>query len=181
MALLPLVKLVLLGCGIGVISGLLGIGGGVLVIPTLVVLLGFTQQRAVGTSLAMLLPPIGLFAVMRYQRAGNVDWSAALTMASGFSLGAFGGAWLATRGVVPERAMRTLFAVFLLYIAGNILFRGERRVWAALGTLGVAAAYGASYLALRALGRRWERALDLPQEYRRRLDAPAAPPPEYEI
>lgn len=176
-----LFKFLLVGCFVGVVSGLLGIGGGVLVIPALVFLFGYTQQRAVGTSLAMLLPPIGVFAVMRYARAGMVDWHASLTMALGFALGALGGAWLATRGVISERALRLLFVAFLLYIAGNMLFRAERKVWAALCTVGLAAAYGVAYLALRVVGRRWERALDLPEAYRAHLDAPAPSPPEYEI
>jgi uncharacterized membrane protein YfcA len=84
-------KLLVMGLGIGALSGMLGIGGGVLVIPALVMVLGFTQQRAVGTSLAMLLPPIGLFAVLRYQRAGSVDWAVAMVMAAAFTVGALGG------------------------------------------------------------------------------------------
>lgn len=172
-------KLLVMGLGIGALSGMLGIGGGVLVIPALVMLLGFTQQRAVGTSLAMLLPPIGLFAVLRYQRAGSVDWAVAMVMAAAFTVGALGGASLVSKGWVPERGLRVLFAVFLLYVAGNMLFRTERRVWAVLGTLGVMAAYGAAWLAMRALGRRWERAMDPQEVYRARLGEPVAP--EYEI
>lgn len=179
MAFAAIVKLLLVGCCIGAASGMLGIGGGVLVIPALVFLLGFSQQRAVGTSLAMLLPPIGAFAVLRYWRAGQVDWSVALTLAAAFSVGAYGGAWLASRGVVPERALRLAFVGFLLYIAGNMLFRGERRVWAALGTVCLAGVYGVSYLALRAIGRKWERSLNLAETYRARLGEPTAP--EYEI
>jgi uncharacterized membrane protein YfcA len=180
MGTLTVIALLALGASVGVLSGLLGIGGGVLVIPALVFLFGFTQQRAVGTSLAMLLPPIGIFAVVRYARAGSVDWAAALTMAAAFSLGALGGASLAARGVVSERALRMIFAVFLLYIAGNMLFRSERRVAAALGTVGVLLAYGLAWLGLRALGRRWERTLELEEEYRKRAASPL-PPPDYEI
>lgn len=179
MTMTVLLKLLLVGCCVGVVSGLLGIGGGVLVIPALVLLFGFTQPRAVGTSLAMLLPPIGVFAVLRYWRSGQVDWPAALSLAAGFAAGAFVGAWLASRGVISERALRLFFVGFLLYIAGNMLFRSERRVWAALCTVGLAMAYALSYVALRALGRRWERKLDLSETYRARLDEPTAP--EYEI
>jgi hypothetical protein len=174
-----LFKLVAVGCCVGVTSGLLGIGGGVLVIPALVFLFGFTQQRAVGTSLAMLLPPIGVFAVLRYARSGHVDWSAAMVMAAAFSVGALGGASLAARGLIPERALRLFFVGFLLYIAGNMLFRSERRVWAALCTVGLAAAHGVAYVTLRALGRRWERKLELSEVYRAQLGEPTAP--EYEI
>lgn len=179
MALATVLKLLLAGCAIGVTSGLLGIGGGVLVIPALVLLFGYAQQRAVGTSLAMLLPPIGIFAVLRYARAGQVDWAAAMIMAAAFSVGAAAGAWVVTRGWVSERALRVVFVTFLLYLAGNMLFRGERRVWAALCTLGLGGAYGLAYVVLRALGRRWERDLRLPTLYREQLGAPMAP--EYEI
>lgn len=174
-------KLLLVGAGVGVSSGLLGIGGGVLVVPALAMLFGFSQQRAVGTSLATLLPPIGLLAVLRFARAGQVDWHAAGLLALGFSLGAWGGASVATRGLLSERALRMGFAVFLLYLAASTLFRSDRRVWAALCTVGLALSYGLSWLALRALGRRWERTLDLPAEYRAQLDRAAGPPPEYEI
>lgn len=179
MALATVLKLLLAGCCIGVTSGLLGIGGGVLVIPLLVLLFGYTQQRAVGTSLAMLLPPIGLFAVLRYARAGQVDWSASMLMAAGFALGAALGAYVVTRGWISERALRYVFVGFLLYIAGNMLFRGERRVWAALCTVGLGALYTVAYWALRALGRKWERDLRFTTLYREQLDAPMAP--EYEI
>lgn len=179
MALATVFKLLLAGGVIGVTSGLLGIGGGVLVIPALVLIFGYAQQRAVGTSLAMLLPPIGIFAVLRYARAGQVDWTAAMVMAAAFSVGAAVGAWIVTRGWISERALRVVFVTFLLYVAGNLLFRGERRVWAALCTVGLGGAYGLAYWALRLLGRRWERDLRFTTIYREQLGAPMAP--EYEI
>lgn len=172
-------KLLVVGLGVGAASGMLGIGGGVLVIPALVLLLGFTQQRAVGTSLAMLLPPIGIFAVLRHHRAGNVDWPAAMTMAAAFAIGAYGGATVLSKGWIPERVLRVGFAGFMLYVAANMVFRAERRVWAAAGTVVIAAAWAVTYFTLRTLGRRWERELDLREEYQRRLGEPVAP--EYEI
>jgi uncharacterized membrane protein YfcA len=179
MALATILKLLLAGCCIGVVSGLLGIGGGVLVIPVLVLIFGYAQQRAVGTSLAMLLPPIGLLAVLRYARAGHVDWPAAMLMAAGFAAGAAVGAYAVTKGWVSERALRYVFVAFLLYIAGNMLFRGERRVWAALCTVGLGSAYTVVYWAMRALGKRWERDLRFTTLYKQQLDTPMAP--EYEI
>jgi uncharacterized membrane protein YfcA len=173
-------QFLLVGGTVGALGGLLGIGGGVLVIPALVMLFGFSQQRAVGTSLAMLLPPIGVFAVLRYARAGNVDWSAAFLMAAAFSLGAFASSTLAAKGLVSDRALRILFALFLLYIAGSMIFRSDRRVWAALGTLSVFVVYGVSFFALRLVGRKIEKKLSLAEEYKKRLDA-GLPPPDYEI
>ena len=83
-----LLLILLIGLLIGVVSGMVGIGGGVLVIPALMFGFGFSQARANGTSLAMLLPPIGAFAVMSYWRAGNVDWRFAGLLAVGLTAGA---------------------------------------------------------------------------------------------
>ncbi|MDP3278600.1 MAG: sulfite exporter TauE/SafE family protein [Deltaproteobacteria bacterium] len=180
MTTLQSVMLLLFGGFVGGLSGLLGIGGGVLVIPALVFLFGFSQQRAVGTSLAMLLPPIGVFAVLKYAKAGLVDWRAAMIMAAAFALGAVGGSSLATRGVISERGLRVFFAVFLLYISGNMLFRGDQRVWSTIKTLAIGLAYAVSWLAFRAVGKSWERKLDLLATYKERIEGPEELP-DYEI
>ena len=91
--------LLLTGLAVGTISGMLGIGGAVIIIPVLMFVFHFPQQRANGTSIAMLLPPIGIFAVISYQRAGNVDWRVAMLMATGIALGAY----LGGRRSTPER------------------------------------------------------------------------------
>ncbi len=174
-----ILKLLFTGAIIGVTSGLLGVGGGVFIVPVLVLVFGYAQQRAVGTSLAMLLPPIGIFAVLRYARAGQVDWIAAGLMAVAFSVGAAAGAWIVAKGFITDRGLRLLFVSFLLYVAATMLFRSERRVWAAGGALAFATVYGLAFFALRMLGRRWERDLRLPTLYRERLGEPMAP--EYEI
>jgi uncharacterized membrane protein YfcA len=170
---------VVVGLAIGVVGGMLGIGGGVLVIPALVFLFGFSQKMAVGTSLAMLLPPIGIFALMRYW-PDNVSVRAGVFLACGFAVGGYFGSWLANSRFVSERGLRILFAVFLLYVAGNLLFRSENRVVAGLKTAGVIAGYGVVYVGARMLGRRIERGLDVGEVYRRRIaGAPLAP--DYEI
>src|SRR6187455_1310068 len=91
------IALLLLGTLVGVVGGMIGIGGGILVIPLLMFFFGFTQQKANGTSLAMLLPPIGLLAVIRYYQAGNIDIKVALLLACGFAGGAYLGAWIVNR------------------------------------------------------------------------------------
>ena len=149
--------LLLVGAVIGVIGGALGIGGGVLVIPVLMTAFGFTQARANGTSVAMLLPPIGIFAVMAYWRAGNVDFRFALLLSAGFAVGAYGGARLVNSGAISPTALRVAFAVLLLYIASRLLFRGGGRARAALETTLLMGGYLASYASLRLLGRRWSR------------------------
>jgi uncharacterized membrane protein YfcA len=129
------VLLLLIGLFIGVVGGMLGIGGGVLIIPALTLIFGLGHERAVGTSLAMLLPPIGIFAFLEYYRHGNADLRVAGVLAVSFAFGAyFGGRW-ANSGAIPTPALRMLFAFFLLYVAGNIIFaRTDARVWALIQT-----------------------------------------------
>jgi uncharacterized protein len=80
----------------GILSGLLGIGGGIFIIPALVFLLGFSQQMAQGTTLAMMVPPIGLLAAWAYYSKGYVDLKVAGLMCIGFFIGGFFGAKFAT-------------------------------------------------------------------------------------
>ncbi len=171
------------GCVIGVMSGMLGIGGGVLVIPVLMFVFGMLQPMAVGTSLGMLLPPIGIFAFLHYYRSGQVNLAASGLLAIGFALGAYIGAVLVTRKIVPPEALRPMFAFFLLYSAGNMLFRSEARVAAVLSTLlktaGLMIAFAATFFLLRLIGKRWERTISVREIYRQRLERPLAP--DYEI
>jgi len=99
---------------VGTASGLFGIGGGVLIVPLLVLLFGFEQHRAQGTSLIALVPPTGLFACLTYYHAHQVDLKVALLLTPGFVLGGVLGGRLATR--LASRTMRLVFAVFLLLI-----------------------------------------------------------------
>jgi uncharacterized membrane protein YfcA len=110
----------LLGLAIGIISGLVGIGGGALLIPALVFLYGMSQHKAQGTSLATLLLPIGVFAFWKYWKAGAVDLRLALLVAVGFALGGWvGGTWAQE---VSDAALRRGFAVLLIVIAMRMLF-----------------------------------------------------------
>ena len=95
-------------------------GGGEIFVPVLIYVFGFSQHQAQGTSLAVLLPPIGLLAALRYYRAGHVDFSVALLIALGFFFGASIGALGATR--MPADALRRIFGVFLLIIALHMVF-----------------------------------------------------------
>jgi uncharacterized membrane protein YfcA len=101
----------LTGLTAGVASGLLGVGGGVLIVPALSLLAGFAQERAVGTSLAVLLPPVGLAAVLAYWKTGNVDWKAALLIALGLFIGAWVGALAAHK--MGGHWLKLCFGVFL--------------------------------------------------------------------
>ena len=112
--------LVLIGLGAGMSSGLFGIGGGVLIVPALVYLLDFPLHRAVGTSLAVLLPPIGAAAVYAYYRAGHIDWQAAIILAATVFVGAWLGSMVANQ--LNENWLRTLFGIFLIALGGYMLF-----------------------------------------------------------
>jgi uncharacterized membrane protein YfcA len=101
----------LIGLGGGVISGMFGVGGGIIIVPALVYWAGFTQHRATGTSLAVLLPPIGLLATLEYYRHGNVDFRAALVIAGAMVLGAWVGSFFANKISGPH--LRLSFGVFI--------------------------------------------------------------------
>lgn len=101
-------------------SGLLGIGGAVVIIPALVFIFGFSQKMAQGTTLLLMIPPIGLLAALSYYKAGDVDLRAAIVIALFF----FVGGWLGGRlGLsVNEAVLRKVFAVFLVGIAAKMFF-----------------------------------------------------------
>jgi uncharacterized membrane protein YfcA len=120
------VAFVVAGFLTGIIGGLFGVGGGEIFIPLLIYLFGFSQHQAQGTSLAVLLPPIGLLAALRYYHAGHVDFKVAGLLALGFFFGASLGAIGATR--MHADILRRVFGVFLLIISVHMILghRGER-------------------------------------------------------
>ena len=105
----------ILGVVAGIFSGIFGIGGGVILIPALVFLFGLTQHQAQGTTLAILVPPIGLLAALRYYYSGNVKLGMAAFICLGFFVGGLLGANL-VQGL-PEVLLKRMFGVFLLFIA----------------------------------------------------------------
>jgi uncharacterized membrane protein YfcA len=104
-----------LGLGAGVFSGFLGLGGGAVMIPALVYLVGFSQHQAQGTTLAMMIPPIGLLAAIRYYQAGNVKIKVAALMCIGFFVGGYLGARFVDK--IPDLALRRFFGLFLLVVS----------------------------------------------------------------
>jgi uncharacterized membrane protein YfcA len=112
--------MLLVGLVVGMVSGVVGIGGGVLFVPALVWLLGMSQHKAQGTSLAALLAPVGLFAFMEYYRKGNADLRVGLLLAAGFLVGGYFGAVGAQH--IPELWLRRIFAVTLVAIGGRMWF-----------------------------------------------------------
>lgn len=161
--------IVLLGIGLfaGVVSSLMGVGGGIVVVPLLTLLYGMTQEKAAATSLAMLLPPIGIFAVMTYYNRGLIDLKVAGLLAVPFALGALLGAKY-VQPYLNDRWLRVLFSTLMVYAAVMVLWKSQAKERAALLALGGAALWLAGYVVLSALGRRLEREPEtLAERYRR--------------
>jgi len=118
--------LILIGLTAGFASGLFGIGGGVLIVPALMTILGFSLTRATGTSLVVLLPPVGIGAVLEYARHGQVDWKAAIFIAGSLFLGALLGALVANRLPVPS--LRLVFGLFVIGVGLHITSSAVRGV-----------------------------------------------------
>ncbi len=110
----------LLGLVAGIFSGLIGIGGGVIIVPALVFLFGLSQHQAQGTTLALLVPPIGLLAAWTYYKQGYVDLKIAALICVGFFLGGLLGARLATG--LSNATLERIFGVALLLIAIKMIF-----------------------------------------------------------
>src|SRR5512132_90770 len=117
----PWLIFVIIGVLGGIAAGLFGVGGGIVIVPALIYWAGFSQHRATGTSLAVLLPPIGLAATLEYYRHGNVDLRAALLLAASMFAGSWVGAYYANRMRGPS--LRLLFGVFLT-VLGVYLVHG---------------------------------------------------------
>lgn len=108
-----------LGLAAGILSGLIGIGGGILIVPTLVFLCKFSQQEAQGTSLAMMIPPIGLLAVLTYYQQGYVNIKVAILLCIGFILGGLLGAKMAI--AIPKEMLSKVFGVALLLVGVKMI------------------------------------------------------------
>ncbi len=112
--------LLLVGLLAGMLSGLVGLGGGVIIVPALVFILGFSQHQATGTSLGILLLPAGIFAVINYYKRGYVDMNVVLLVFAGFLVGGYLGSRISVG--MPEATLKKIFGVVLLLIAGKVLF-----------------------------------------------------------
>lgn len=113
------IALIVLGITAGVVSGLIGVGGGVLIVPVLVLLFHFSQKEAQGTTLALLVPPIGIFAAMTYYKAGYVNVKAATLIIVGFIIGSIFGAKLAVH--MPTATSERVFGVFMLLVSIKLI------------------------------------------------------------
>lgn len=109
------ILLILIGLAAGLLSGFLGIGGGLILVPALMFILGYSQHQAQGTSLGMLLLPVGILGVYQYWKEGMINLKAVALLAIGFVVGAHFGSLLAIR--LSPMALKRAFAVFLIFVA----------------------------------------------------------------
>jgi hypothetical protein len=115
------IVLLLIGLFAGAYSGVLGIGGGLVIIPALVYFMKMSQHMAQGTSLAVMLPPITLLSVYTYYKAGYVDMKASIFVCLGFFFGSYFGGKLAV--MLPSNVLKKAFAIFLMAVAIHMFFK----------------------------------------------------------
>ena len=119
MSVTTIIILLLIGVLAGVLSGFVGVGGGVVIVPALVFFLGYTQHMAQGTSLALMLPPIGLLGFYNYYKSGNTNLTAAALIGVAFILGAYFGSKLSIS--LDQRLVQKVFGVIMLIASLKLL------------------------------------------------------------
>lgn len=116
--------LILIGISAGFLGGMVGIGGGVIIVPALVLLLGISQHNAQGISLAMMLFPVGILGVINYYKKGYVDFKYAGLIAIGFLLGSYIGSRFSLS--LPQDTVKKIFAVVMIVLAVRMLLTGKK-------------------------------------------------------
>ncbi|MBU7583496.1 MAG: sulfite exporter TauE/SafE family protein [Nostoc sp. TH1S01] len=117
-----LVQMLLIGLVAGVAGGMFGIGGGAIMVPAMVLLLGMDQKFATGTSIAAQILPIGILGAAVYYRSGNINIKYAVMIAIGLVVGNFFGALFANQPFISSETMKKLYGIFLLIIGARYLF-----------------------------------------------------------
>lgn len=118
------VYLILIGLAAGFLGGMVGIGGGVLIVPALVLLLGLSQHQSQGISLAMMIFPVGILGVINYYKKGFVDFRYAGLLAVGFFLGSYIGSKFSLS--LPQDTVKKIFAIVMILLAIKLLFSGKK-------------------------------------------------------
>lgn len=116
-----LIILIIVGLMAGVLSGFVGIGGGVVIVPALIYFLSLNQLQAQGVTLAVLVMPVGILGVMNYYKAGNVNFNYALIIAVGFVVGSYFGSKYALK--LPDYKVKFIFALLMIYMGLSMLWK----------------------------------------------------------
>lgn len=125
MSVQTIIILVLIGLAAGMLSGMIGIGGGVVMVPALVYFLAFGQKDAQGTSLGLFLFPVGLLGVLQYYKQGHVDFKVVAVIAVGFILGSFLGSKISLS--MSEEKVKRFFAIVIMLVAIKMLFFDRKK------------------------------------------------------
>jgi uncharacterized membrane protein YfcA len=115
-----IIVLLLIGLAAGILGGLVGVGGGIIIVPSLIYFLGFTQKEAQGTSLGILLLPVGILGVLQFYKAGYVDMRTVWLVSFGFLVGSYFGSKIALS--FSQETVKKIFAVLMILIALKMLF-----------------------------------------------------------
>ena len=119
MSLETVLLLVIVGLAAGVLSGMVGVGGGIIIVPALVFFLGFSQHEAQGTSLGLLLLPVGILAVINYYNKGYIDIKVVVIMSAAFIIGGWLGSKISLS--LPQDTVKKIFAIVLFYTAVRMM------------------------------------------------------------
>lgn len=120
MTLSTIIILILIGVAAGMLSGLVGVGGGIIIVPALVYLLGYSQKNAQGTSLAVLVLPVAIVSVFYYYKAGYINLKVVPLICVGFLIGGYFGSKLVLS--LPENTVKKIFAIIMILVAIKMLF-----------------------------------------------------------
>lgn len=119
-----IIILLIIGFAAGILGGLVGVGGGIIIVPALIYFLSFTQKEAQGTSLGILLLPIGILGVWQYYKAGYVDMRIVWLVAVGFLAGSYFGSKIAL--ALSQESVKKIFAIIMIAVAFKMLFLDKR-------------------------------------------------------
>jgi len=120
-----IVILLTIGFFTGILGGMVGVGGGIILVPALVFILGYSQLDAQGISLALIMFPVGILGVLQYYKQGHVDFNIVLILAIGFVLGSFLGSKISLS--ISQEIVKRIFAILLLVIATKMLFFDKKK------------------------------------------------------
>ena len=112
--------IILVGIAAGILGGLVGVGGGIIIVPALVYFIGFSQKTAQGTSLGLIMLPVGILGVLQYYKQGHVDFRVVGILALGFLAGSYFGSKIALS--LPQATVKKVFALLMILIAIKMLF-----------------------------------------------------------
>jgi uncharacterized membrane protein YfcA len=126
MTLQTIIILLSIGLFAGMLSGFVGVGGGVVIVPALVFFLGLTQHQAQGTSLFILVLPVGILAVMNYSKTANINWSYGIVIALAFIVGGFLGSKLSLK--LSPSVVKLAFGVIMAFVSFKLILSGYNSI-----------------------------------------------------